>query len=445
VTTIDLMWLMGRLSPDQVSAHMTLVPFVVLVAAFASLTKAPRLHGQSMLEHAVFAMRYGAILLTGMLAVAYVGRLEYVNRESVVATALLVTLALFVNRGFLRWWYFHGRREHPSNYLKVLVIGSGRRAQNLIDTYRRQSEWGVDIIGMLDPEAASRPQEVNGLPVLGGLGEIRRVLATQVVDEVVVCVPRSLLNDIEEIIDACGEQAICVKFLADVYDLPEGATLHLDNIGNQPVLSVDPVYHEEGRLIVKRIMDLLMTIPVLVALTPLFALVALAIKLDSRGPVFFKQDRVGLNKRPFQMLKFRSMYQDAEARLAELEHLNEAEGPIFKIADDPRVTRVGRFIRRSSIDELPQLFNVLLGDMSLVGPRPMSLRDVSQFSLGVQRRRFSVRPGLACLREVSGRSRLSFDRWLELDLQYIEQWSLWLDLKILLKLVPSVIKGDGAS
>jgi lipopolysaccharide/colanic/teichoic acid biosynthesis glycosyltransferase len=180
-------------------------------------------------------------------------------------------------------------------------------------------------------------------------------------------------------------------------------------------------------------------------LLPVFVLAALAIKLDSPGPVFYVQKRVGLNKRVFSMLKFRSMYVDADERLAEIEHLNEAEGPIFKIAEDPRVTRVGRIIRRTSIDELPQLFNVVLGHMNLIGPRPMSLRDVDRFSRGIQRRRFSVRPGLACLREVSGRSDLSFEEWLRLDLEYIDQWSLWLDLKILLRIVPAVLKGDGAS
>ena len=152
-----------------------------------------------------------------------------------------------------------------------------------------------------------------------------------------------------------------------------------------------------------------------------------------------------MNKRTFKMIKFRSMVQDAEAKLKEIEHLNESSGPIFKMENDPRVTRVGSFIRRTSIDELPQIFNVLLGHMSLIGARPMSMRDVGLFSKGIQRKRFSVRPGLLCLREVSGRSQLSFDRWLELDLQYIEEWSLWLDIKILLRAIPAVLSGDGAS
>jgi lipopolysaccharide/colanic/teichoic acid biosynthesis glycosyltransferase len=160
--------------------------------------------------------------------------------------------------------------------------------------------------------------------------------------------------------------------------------------------------------------------------------------------VFFTQERVGLHKRRFRMLKFRTMVPDAERRLKEIEHLNEAAGPIFKMKNDPRVTRVGRFLRRTSIDELPQLFNVLIGEMSLVGPRPMSVRDVELFSQSTQRRRFSVRPGLICLREVSGRSRLSFERWLELDLLYIDQWSLAMDIKILLRAIPTVLKGDGA-
>ncbi len=440
-STVDGLWLVGRLEPGAAAAHLQLIPLVALISILASASRSPRLHGQSNIAQLMFAARYGLILLTGVLAVAYVGRFDFIHRTIVLLASGLVGAVLFVNRLFLRWWYFRGRRENPYNYLKILVIGSGNRAKNLIDTYRSQSEWGIDVVGVLDP----RPERVDGLQVLGGLEEIRPLLAREVIDEVIVCVPRSLINDVGEIVRACDEQAICVKFLADIYDMPSGATVHLETLGTLPILSFDPVYHDEGKLIVKRIMDLLVTIPLVILLLPLFALVALAIKLDSPGPVFFAQERVGLNKRSFRMIKFRSMFQDAEQRLADVMYLNEADGPIFKVARDPRITRVGKIIRRTSIDELPQLVNVLLGHMSLVGPRPMSVRDVSQFSLGVQRRRFSVRPGLACLREISGRSRLSFDRWLELDLKYIEEWSLWLDIKILFKLVPSVIRGDGAS
>ena len=174
------------------------------------------------------------------------------------------------------------------------------------------------------------------------------------------------------------------------------------------------------------------------------AAIAIAIKLDSPGPVFFVQQRVGLNKRRFPMFKFRTMFMGSDRRLKEFEHLNEAAGPIFKIANDPRITGVGKFLRRTSLDELPQLFNVIRGEMSLVGPRPMSIRDVDLFDKGIQRKRFSVKPGITCLWQVSGRSLLPFSKWLELDLYYITHWSLGLDFKILLKTIPAVVRGTGA-
>ncbi|MBX3707361.1 MAG: sugar transferase [Pseudomonadales bacterium] len=438
-------WWLGFANLDDTLNHLVLLPFALLFSLVASSGRTAGLRGQDLPRIVWFSLRHAAIVVIGLLAVAYFAKLDFVSRYSLAAFGAMLAGALTVNRLFLRWWYFRGRQEKPDNFLKVLVIGSGNRARNLMRAYRDNSEWGVSFIGMLDPSPSCTVREVDGVPMLGSVSAIRDILATQVVDEVVICLPRSLIDNIEEVIDACGEQAVCIKFLADVYDIPEGGAISLEMVGGWPVLNLDPVAHDESKLVVKRVVDLLITIPALLVLLPFFAVIAVLIKLESPGTVFFKQPRVGLNKRTFRMIKFRSMYQDAEQRLAEIEHLNEAEGPIFKIANDPRVTRVGRFLRKTSIDELPQLFNVLLGHMSLVGPRPMSLRDVSRFSLGIQRRRFSVRPGLACLREVSGRSRLSFDRWLELDLKYIDEWSLWLDIKILVKLIPSVIRGDGAS
>jgi exopolysaccharide biosynthesis polyprenyl glycosylphosphotransferase len=443
LVTFNAFWLTGAISYRETLSHLQLAPIVAMFSLLASVVWPPKLHGQHLREIVVFALRHAGAVLSGILLITYLARFDF-HRDALIAFVALLCTAMLVNRGILRWWYFHGRREHPANFLKVLVIGSGPRARRLMQAYLAQSDWGVSIVGILDPQAQGVGGQVDGVPVLGHVDEIRTVLATRVVDEVVVCLPRSLINDIGEVVAACEEQAVCMKFMADVYDLGTG-TISLETIGALPVLSIEPIAHDEGRLVVKRILDLLMTIPALILLTPLFLVVALAVRLDSKGPAFFVQSRIGLNMRPFNMIKFRSMYQDAEERLKDVEHLNEADGPIFKIANDPRVTRVGRFLRKTSIDELPQLINVLLGQMSLVGPRPMSLRDVQRFSRSIQRRRFSVRPGLACLREVSGRSRLSFERWLQLDLKYIDEWSLLLDLKILLLLIPSVLKGDGAS
>jgi lipopolysaccharide/colanic/teichoic acid biosynthesis glycosyltransferase len=174
-------------------------------------------------------------------------------------------------------------------------------------------------------------------------------------------------------------------------------------------------------------------------------LALILVKIDSDGPAIFSQERIGLNKRRFRLYKFRSMVQNAEKLQAQLESLNEVKGPVFKITDDPRITGVGRFLRKTSIDELPQFFNVLKGDMSLVGPRPLPVRDYSGFNNDWQRRRFSVRPGITCLWQVSGRSSVSFEQWMRLDIQYIDHWSLWLDIKILAKTIPAVLKGSGAA
>lgn len=446
LVAVNFVWFIGILSASGVVDHIALLPLVLLFSIVGLKFENPGIHGKRMIWVAFLAARYAVVVVMALLATAYFGKLEFVSRYAVGLYGFLLATGLLSNRLFLRWWYFTGRREHPGNFLQVLVIGTGNRANNLMQSYKDNSEWGIHIIGALDPvgENQSESKLADNVPLLGDVSAIRKVITDQVVDEVIICLPRSLLNNISVVIDACAEEGVCIKFLADLYEI-EGGTYQLEQIGSWPVLSLNPISRSENSLIIKRIVDLVVAIFTLLVLAPLFLVTALAIKLESSGPVFFKQSRVGLNKRKFDMIKFRSMYEDAEQRLAEIEHLNEADGPIFKMKNDPRVTRVGRFIRRTSIDELPQLFNVLLGQMSLVGPRPMSLRDVSLFSKGVQRKRFSVRPGLACLREVSGRSALSFEQWLALDLQYISTWSLWLDFKIMLLLVPAVIKGDGAS
>ena len=442
---IDVAYWLEVLDWSQRSMLLSLAPVILLLAIFSTLRANGGLASEKLTKQAWFAFRHTFIVVGGVLIFIYLSDIELSSIEPVmVSFTLLLGGGLLVDRLLLNWWYRIRRREEHSNYLQVLVVGSGSRARNLIAKYRKSLDWGLEVVGVLDPDPTYRDDHANDTNFLGGLEKIEDILSHQVIDEVLVCIPRNMIDDTTRIARACAEEGVCLKFVADIYDVNADTTVRLDHIDSLPILSFEPVFRDEGQLVAKRVIDLLLTILASPVLLPLMAAVAIAIKLDSHGPVLFIQRRVGLHKRQFSIFKFRSMFEDAESRLDDIEHLNEAHGPIFKIENDPRRTRIGGFLRRTSLDELPQFFNVLMGDMSLVGPRPMSLRDVDLFDRSVQRKRFSVRPGLICLREISGRSGLSFDRWLELDLQYIDEWSLWMDFKILLRAIPIVLRGNGA-
>jgi exopolysaccharide biosynthesis polyprenyl glycosylphosphotransferase len=378
------------------------------------------------------------VVLMFLLNVSFVSRLVYVGYALGTITALILV------RAFLYWWYFVREGSKNENKLRVLIIGSGRRAQVLEKLLKSKEKWGYEVVGNLDPDDPERYNRRRHDNVLGHVNQISEVLAREVIEEIIVAVPRSMLTDLQSIIDACQEEGVQLRFMADIYDF-DAARIRMELIDQIPLLSFEPVARDEQTLLIKRFTDIVIILAAMPLLLPLFAIVALLVKLDSPGPAFFVQQRVGLHKRRFGMYKFRSMVVDAEARMSEVEHLNEADGPNFKVKDDPRMTRFGKLIRKTSIDELPQLINVLTGDMSLVGPRPMSIRDVDLFDKGIQRRRFSVRPGITCLWQISGRSDLSFDDWLKLDLEYIDGWSLGLDFKILIMTIPTVLKGSGAS
>jgi exopolysaccharide biosynthesis polyprenyl glycosylphosphotransferase len=241
----------------------------------------------------------------------------------------------------------------------------------------------------------------------------------------------------------CEEQGITVRFLSNIFNNGIGES-RVEQLEQDQFITFSTGGMRGAAMLVKRALDVSVSLVLLVVLAPLAAVVMLAIKRTSPGPAHFVQKRLGLNKRAFNLYKFRTMGADAEEKQAELEELNEVRGPVFKIKDDPRITRVGRFLRKTSLDELPQLFNVLKDDMSLVGPRPLPVRDYEGFDEDWHRRRFSVRPGITCLWQVGGRSDTSFDRWMELDMEYIDNWSLGLDLRILAQTIPAVIRGSGA-
>jgi len=398
---------------------------------------------RSLMSYSWIVVRSLLFSLAVLVLLLVMMNIDYVPRSWFLAFFIVDVVLLVLFRGILIWWYFRRSIEKGENYLKILIIGTGDRARHLTKMLHEHNEWGIDVIGYLDTDVSMIGEEIDGEKVIGTIDDIHKILTSNVVDEVIFAIPRSMIQEVEKIASACEVEGVKFRLMANVFQL-NVTRMRLADLGGLPMLTFEPVAQNELMLLVKRLFDIAVTLFFMPLLLPIFILIAIAVRLESPGPAFFIQQRVGLRKRLFPMFKFRSMYQDAEERIKEIEHLNEAEGPIFKIKNDPRVTRVGDFLRKTSLDELPQLINVLLGHMSLVGPRPMSIRDVNLFDQGIQRKRFSVRPGITCIWQISGRSDLPFKEWLKLDLEYIENWTFLLDLKILIKTIPAVLFSKGA-
>jgi exopolysaccharide biosynthesis polyprenyl glycosylphosphotransferase len=325
---------------------------------------------------------------------------------------------------------------------RVLIVGSGPHARRIFRSLSVDQTTRYQVLGFVDTNGAPASPFMTRR-TLGGLEALESILSREHVDEVHVGLPvKSHYPQIQETIRVCERIGVKVMYGTDIFGT-ELARPHADRGGAPRVELV--VVAEGWRVAVKRLVDIAGAAAAIVALSPLMIAVAVAIKLTSEGPIIFAQERYGLNRRRFRMLKFRTMVPNAEKLQASLESMNEAQGPVFKIANDPRITPLGRWLRRTSLDELPQLFNVLFGEMSLIGPRPLPLRDVMQFTRSADLRRFSVRPGITGLWQVSGRSGLGFDQWITLDLHYIDNWSLTMDAVILARTVPAVLRGTGAA
>lgn len=329
------------------------------------------------------------------------------------------------------------------NQVNLLIVGTGRRARDFIQVVKGHANWGLRIVGLIDDDHGMFGKEIEGYRVLGRIQDIPFVIHRKVIDRVIFVVPRLWLNRIDEAVLACEREGIPTSISMDLYDLRIAKVRQTDFSGF-PLLEFETFAAKEWQLFVKRVIDLALAFLMLILLSPLMLVLAIVIKLTSRGPIFFKQDRCGLNGRTFTLYKFRSMFVDAELKRRELEKSNEMDGPVFKIKRDPRITALGRILRKLSLDELPQLFNVLKGDMSFVGPRPPLAIEVELYKMW-QRRRLSLKPGLTCIWQVSGRNKIGFEKWMEMDLEYIDKWSLWLDFKIMVKTVFVVMFGYGAS
>jgi exopolysaccharide biosynthesis polyprenyl glycosylphosphotransferase len=331
-------------------------------------------------------------------------------------------------------------RDHGRNVRYMLVLGAGPRAKAFADLVESHAELGLVVIGHLKADP-SDTGVVLDRPLLGMIDDLEQVLHGQIVDEVAVCLPFSMEELIEQVALLCEQEGKVVRMPVAPMErlLTAGRLESIDGIG---VYSLANGPDRAIGLALKRALDVVGATVAMVVMSPVLALLAVAIKLDSEGPVLFRQERVGLHGRSFNVLKFRSMCNDAEDQLPDLQEQNEINGHAFKLADDPRVTRMGRFLRRSSLDELPQLANVLRGQMSLVGPRPPLPTEVAHYDTW-HRRRLSMKPGMTGLWQVGARHSPEFDHWVAQDLEYIDSWSLWLDFKIMARTVPAVLGGTG--
>jgi exopolysaccharide biosynthesis polyprenyl glycosylphosphotransferase len=334
------------------------------------------------------------------------------------------------------------RREFGKPHY-VMVVGLGERARNLARALEDSAQYGVRLVGFFADEPGPLSEiTIKGIYPVHPLDALPGIVGRQVIDEIIFAVDSRMLADLEETFLFCDEEGVRTRVAVDFFP-HVNSEVYLDRLANSPLLTFAAAPHDEMRLVFKRIIDVLLATFALLLLSPVMLLIVVLIRLTSPGPAIFRQVRCGLNGRRFVFYKFRSMCENAEELKSALAHLNEKE-LAFKIPNDPRLTPLGRWIRKFSVDEWPQLWNVLKGDMSLVGPRPAVPEEVEQYKRW-QRRRLRMRPGLTCLWAVAGRDRIDFETWMKLDMQYIDTWSLALDWRIILRTIPRVLTGRGAN
>ena len=439
----------------------------------------PRLYPAGLLEFSLYLVAVGPIVvlwsLLFFLSNAYRSRrtLGLADEVSLVARVsffgtLLLTLVVFaarwtfLSRSFLFVFFFVNLfflvtarvtvrllarrvRMLGFNYRTVVLVGDTPRARSMARLVQEHPWWGLKLLGLIRerPADPGSPGSTNGIPVLGTLADFEVIVRDTHVDEVILAVDRGDLPKLEDVFLLCEEMGIRTRLVLDFFPHVL-ARVELDEFQGTPLLTFSTTPDDPTALVLKRAVDVFLAVVLLLASVIPLAVAALFIKLTSSGPVLFRQTRCGLNGRPFTLLKLRTMVEGAEELLDDVAHLNEHEGPVFKAANDPRLTGVGRLIRRFSFDEFPQLWNVLRGEMSLVGPRPPLPNEVARYERW-QRRRLSMKPGVTGLWQVSGRSDIrNFEEWINLDLAYIDNWSLSLDAKILLRTIPTVLTGRGA-
>jgi exopolysaccharide biosynthesis polyprenyl glycosylphosphotransferase len=423
-----LIWGVLLLASDRYRSHRT----VVLLDEALEIVKVC-VSGLAILAFTFYAFRLDERLLGG----------DEFSRLWVLMVGIFACVLLLMEKLALRLLSRYVR-SRGYNYRTVLIVGTNPSAVALADSIRNHRYWGFKIVGFVahpPSEGGVVPEECR--PHVGTIDDIPRLVEENVIDDVFFCLSRRDLDQMEDLFLALQEQGIRTRFAVNLFPHTK-ARVKMEDVDGMPLLTFSTAPEGWLPLVAKRFLDVGLSLLLVVLSLPVMVSIALLIRLTQGGGVLYAQTRCGLNGRRFTLYKFRTMVEGAEQKRQDLLHLNEMDGPVFKLRQDPRVTRLGRFLRRFSLDELPQLWNVLAGDMSLVGPRPPIPDEVAQYKRW-QRRRLSMKPGLTCLWQISGRNQIDFESWMALDLEYIDTWSPWLDMKILLKTVPAVLSGRGAS
>jgi exopolysaccharide biosynthesis polyprenyl glycosylphosphotransferase len=380
------------------------------------------------------------LLLTGAL---YFSRATDIPRSIVVIALGLITFSLCLRRLAYRI-SFYRRFERGQGTRNVLIVGTGPEAHALRHHFERIRHLGYTFKGFVDFSSCGEPGEpidTTSGDVVGTLDSLFDSVRKHFVDEIFFVAPCER-GIIQTALDKSRAQGVDLRVVPDLYD---GLAWNqpIEYIGQFPTIPLHRGHVPEVRLVLKRAVDIVVSTLALVLFAPVLLAAAIAVKLDSSGPIFYAAERIGKKGRRFRCIKFRTMARDADKRRAEMMHLNERDGVLFKITNDPRITRVGKFLRKYSVDELPQFFNVLKGDMSVVGPRPPLASEVQEYKLAYLRR-LDVNPGITGLWQVQARQDPSFDNYISLDVHYIENWSLWLDLKIMVRTFGVVMQGTGS-
>lgn len=376
-----------------------------------------------------------------LFGVIYLTKWAHVPRTLILILTFLSVLGLLAEK-FLWFKFLEYLRRKGKGYSDVLIVGTTELAREFVDSVRRFSTWGLRVVGFLAQDAHSGLNSFCDAPILGGFKDLQRILHLNPVDEVIFALLPRDLEAVEEMLEICELEGVKTRIISNFF---KGIVFKADAdvIHGIPIITYSPAPMKDWQLFIKRIVDIVGSSIGLILLFPIFIIIMLAIKLTSRGPIFYRWKVVGLNKKPITSYKFRTMVVNADELKQRLLKNNEMRGPVFKMKKDPRVTRIGRVLRKFSLDELPQLWSVLKGDLSLVGPHPPLQTELYRFE-DWHRRKLSIKPGLTCLWQVNGRNKIDdFDEWVRMDLQYIDNWSLWLDFKILLKTFPAVFSGTG--